>query len=148
MNEEFIGFRFSDRYWVYNLDTLIGFLGPLSAFTALVCTVLCLFLDDSHFVEYKLLSIYVFLHVTIIVFRTQSSFLLYNRRVAILFLQKLQPGYLLLVLKELWINEERIRRKQLVGRVACLAILGFMIGAIFFFLCHPLTWLSVDAVAG
>ncbi len=145
-NEEFIGLRLSDRFWVYNLDSFFGILVPLSVFSASVCTVLCCFLDASHFVEYKMLSMYMFLHVPVLICRTQP--LLHGRRVAILFFQKLQPWYLLLMVKDLWINEERIGRKQLVSRVASFGTLGLFIGTIFFFLCLPLTWLSIAAVAG
>ena len=140
--------RILDRMWFKNLDTLFGIGLPLAMVSAATCSILCLSLDDSHFVEYKVLSMMSLMHLPALFCRIEPSFYSYNRRLLIAFFQKFQPCFLLIVISQVGLNEERIAAKKLMMKTATSILLGCFSATVYFLLSEPFLWLSLDAVSG
>ncbi len=140
--------RIIDRMWFKNLDTLFGMGLPLSMVSAATCSILCFCLDDSHFVEYKALSMISLMHLPALFCRIEPSFYSYNRRVLIAFSQKFHPCFLLIVISQVGLNEERIASRKLMMKTATSIFLGCFSATVYFLLSEPFLWLSLDAVSG
>ena len=140
--------RIIDRLWFNNLDTFFGMGLPLAMVSAITCSFLCLCLDDSHFVEYKVLSMMSLMHLPALFCRIEPNFYSYNSRVLIAFSQKFQPCFLLIVISQVGLNEERTSVKKLIMETAGSVFLGLFSGTLYFFLSEPFLWLSLDAFSG
>ena len=121
---------------------------PLAAVCAVVCSILCLCLDLSHFTEYKLSSLLNLIYSLVLFCRFQPGFYSYNRRVVLLFMQDLRPFLLLFIFKKVGINEQKFSRKTLWVETTVAVSCCLFCGTVYFALSQPLIWLSLDLLSG
>ena len=137
-----------DRIWFHNLDMFFIIVSYVSLATGTVCAILLLFLDASHFAEYKLLAIQSVTQVAILLCRIEPGYHSYNRRVTVTLLQKGRLCLVLFIFKEVWLNEDRIQPQTVFKKVLTLTMAAICSGIILFVLLDPLSWLALDFFSG